>query len=147
MVPAVLRSLIRAFRFTTQGAETMDGKPIIDDISPVEVAAQALGFNPARYQNQLESNAKKKRFERAVLERRNKLLDSYFYAYFNNDTETMQDIAEDIYDFSEEYPELAITRETLKNSRTQRTRSRENAYHGVTFNEKLRDRAEAFGNV
>lgn len=147
MVPAALRAPIRAFRFETQGAETMDGKPIVEDFSPVEIAAQALGFNPASYQNQLEDNAKKKKFERAVLERRKKLLDNYFYAYFNGDTDTMQDVIEDIYEFSQEYPELKIDGETLRDSQRQRTRSRQNAYHGLTLNDALRARVEAFGSV
>lgn len=137
MLPASIGNGMKAIRYGTEGAQTLRGDPITGEINPYNVAAQAFGFAPAEYTRQLEESAAKKGIEKAIGEQRTKLLDRYWMAYKNGDSDEVNDIRDDMAKFNDKHPSVAITGQTIQNSLAQHVRSKAQTQHGVTYNKKL----------
>ncbi|MEL0099833.1 MAG: PLxRFG domain-containing protein, partial [Opitutae bacterium] len=67
-MPAAIRNIMKSGRFATEGAKTLRGDPIVEDIGPWNLIAQAAGFAPSDYTLQLQKNAQVKKIDRAVNE-------------------------------------------------------------------------------
>ena len=137
MLPAAVGNGMKAIRYGVEGTQTLRGDPITGEVNPYNVFAQALGFAPAEYTRQLEENAAKKGFDKAVNDKRTKLLDKYWMAYKNGDSEGMSDVVADMGEFSRKHPGVAITGETIQNSLAQHVRSKALTQHGVTYSKRL----------
>ena len=142
--PAAIRYLLQAYKFGTVGAITRGGDIIVEDLHPGSIVGQALGFAPASYSAQQEINAARKKFERAVTERKNKLTDRYAKAIRENNTDLLNDTIEAMQEFNEDHPNWPITRESLKRSMEGRARTDKRTYNGVAYNPKLVEEALAF---
>ena len=53
MLPSAIGNAMKGIRFATEGARTLRGDPIVDDISPWNAFAQSFSFAPAEYMRQL----------------------------------------------------------------------------------------------
>jgi hypothetical protein len=115
-LPASLSNAMKAYRYAGEGATTLRGDPITEDIGMGHVAGQVFGFAPAGYTRQLERNALDKRVDRRISEARTLLLRRYYQALRENDFNTMFDLTEDMREFSLKHPEVAITPDTIKSS-------------------------------
>ena len=143
-MPAAIRNVLKSGRFATEGAETLRGDPIIEDIGPGHIFAQAVGFAPADYTLQLQKNAQVKKIDRAVNEERTKLLKKYYVALRNADGLTMSELLEDMADFNSRHPTVAITPKTIKRSMKQHMRTTAKMYHGITVSPRRRAEALDF---
>jgi hypothetical protein len=143
-MPAAIRNILKSRRFATEGAETLRGDPIVEDIGPGHIFAQAVGFAPADYTLQLQKNAQIKKIDRAVNEERTKLLKKYYVALRNADGLTMSEIAKDIVDFNSRHPVVAITPKTIRRSMKQHMRTTAKMYHGITVSPRRRAEALDF---
>lgn len=143
-MPAAIRNIMKSGRFATEGAKTLRGDPIVEDIGPWNLIAQAAGFAPSDYTLQLQKNAQVKKIDRAVNEERTKLLRKYYIALRNGDGLTMSEIAEDIADFNSRHPVVAITPKTIKRSMKQHMRTTAKMYHGITISPKRQQEALDF---
>jgi len=99
-----------------------------------------FGFTPAEYSRQLEINMKAKGAERATVERRNRLLNKYFKALFDGDSDTVASVMEAMGEYNSDHPDYPITSQTLQRSMKSRINNKKEQYHGLTFNSRLRDR-------
>ena len=141
MSPAAIKNGLKAIRYyKDEGIETVKGNTIIGDLHPAHLAAQVFGFTPAEYSRQLEINMKTKGAERATVERRNRLLNKYFKAVFDDDYDTASDILDAIDEYNSDHPDYPITSQTLQRSMKSRINNKKEQYHGLTFNSRLRDR-------
>lgn len=139
MVPSFVRNGMKAMRFGSEGALTLKGDPIVEDISAYNVAMQVIGFSPANLSNIYEETAIKKGFEREVMARRSKLLDKYEMAKVSGDSDLMDEVREEIASFNERRidPKAKITRDTLDRSMRAREAAEKNMINGVRFNKNL----------
>jgi hypothetical protein len=138
MSPAALKNAMKAFRYATEGVETVGGDKIIEDLHPAHVGLQFFGFAPAEYSRQLEENSVLKGADRATMQRRKKILDRYFRNYF--DGVSNRDVAELIAKYNADHPQYPITAETLMRSYKSRQKGKQSRYHGVTFSPRLREK-------
>src|SRR5690606_6082965 len=46
--PKFIRDGMQSYRFVTEGANTLNGDPLIEDMIPIEVLSKVAGFTPAR---------------------------------------------------------------------------------------------------
>jgi len=143
-MPAAIRNVLKSARFADEGAKTLRGDPIIEDIGPGHIFAQAVGFAPADYTLQLQKNAQVKKIDRAVNEERTKLLKKYYVALRNADGLTMSELLEDMADFNSRHPTVAITPKTIKRSMKQHMRTTAKMYHGITVSPRRRAEALDF---
>ena len=116
MAPAVIAGGMKAARYWDEGATTLRGDPITEDINPGHILGQAFGFAPAGYTRQLERNALVKRVDRNISESRTRLMRRYYLAMRENDFNALLDVQQEMMDFSLEHPEVAITPDSIKAS-------------------------------
>ena len=116
MLPAPIANGMKSFRYAGEGATTLRGDPITDDISPGHAFGQLLGFAPAGYTRQLERNAMVKRVDRNISETRTRLMRKYYIAMREFDFNTMLDVQQEMLEFSLEHPEVPITSDTIEAS-------------------------------
>jgi hypothetical protein len=150
MVPAVIASGMKAYRYKTEGATTLRGDPITEDINGGHIFGQILGFAPAGYTRQLERNALDKRVDRSISESRSRLMRKYYLALRENDFNSMLDLSQKMTEFNSKHPESAITPDSIKASVRQHKITDEMARQlgGITVNRRrfakvMQDRMDA----
>ena len=104
MSPAVVRNISKAERFATEGANTLRGDPIVDDLNPYNAFMQAIGFAPAAYIENLGINSNERRKQNAVDTERRRLMRRHNMALAEGDNEARLQAREDILEFNNELP-------------------------------------------
>lgn len=138
MLPSALGNVMKAFRFSTEGANTLRGDPITGEIGPWNTFAQALGFAPAEYIRQLEINSAEKHIERVVMKQRSDITAKFYTAVRMGDASGMNDALDKLMKFNAKHPTAAITADDVMTSMEQHMKTSAEMYHGVTLNKKLR---------
>jgi hypothetical protein len=152
ILPSFASNVLKSARYGTEGVTTLRGDPIVEDIGPLAIGAQAIGLAPASYTQQLERNSVDKRIDKAVNTRRTKLLREYYLAKRSNDFGAIQNISEEMREFNQDNPDFPITPDTIDRSLKQHERTSDvtKQFGGVTISPRrresvLRARAEAAG--
>ena len=153
LLPAFVANTMKSYRYATKGAVSMRGDEILKGtMRPESLFAQALGFAPANYTKQLEINALNKRVDRNIAEARTKILRKYYKSLRDGDTDGLRDAVDELNEFNQRHPTVAITPETIKRSIAQhgRTSIQTGMLGGITINKRrqaevLRSNAE-FGD-
>jgi hypothetical protein len=136
MLPPVLKDFLKVYRFSTEGATTLRGDPIVGEISTWGLFLQALGFTPTDLARSYTAMGEIKGMEKDIERRRKRLLQQITLADINGDTDTYTEVQEKIQRFNEKNPENPITKETLKRSMSQRTKDSDRAVRGIIVNPK-----------
>lgn len=138
MIPSALGNVMRSIRFGTEGVNTLRGDPIVGDINPANVFAQAFGFAPADYTKQLEINARIKGIDKYINETATKLRRQYNIAQRTYDTDGMQNARDKLEKLYSKHPGLGNMNESLVKSKVSFDRQTQLMYHGITISPKLR---------
>jgi GNAT superfamily N-acetyltransferase len=141
--PSFLRNGIKGTRYLVEGATTLKGDPVMEDISAYNSLMQVIGFSPADLSSTYEKVSAAKGYEREVNARRVKLLQLYDMAQHAGDTEMMGMAREKIAEFNEAVPAKRITGDTLRRSIAARAAAEKDMINGVRFDKKLRPEIEA----
>jgi len=137
MLPAFLRSPLRALRYAGEGATTLNGESIAD-VSASGVIAQALGLSPLVVAEQYETNNELKGADTKLTKRRQQLMNRYFMAVRQADSDGATAALGQIRQFNRANPNYAITRETLDRSQQSRARHLALSDHGITVTGRMR---------
>jgi len=139
---AAMRNIAKSIRLSNEGALTTRGEPIIEDVSLVETALQAVGITPQRLASQYQLNAWQKDIEKQLLDRRQGLLNQYFNARTRGDFETASDVREEMKNFSLMNPEkgLKITEDTIAASARTRAKQSAETKAGIYLSKPFRQR-------
>jgi len=140
MAPAAMRNVMRSVRYYAEGAETLRGDPVIEDVGFGHAALQALGFAPAEYVRKMEINQNAKRIDRSVSQKRSKLMKNYYIALRQGDTQEANDVLSEIMKFNERNPDYPIGKDSLLRSLKGHIRTSTRMHHGVTYSPKLQNR-------
>jgi len=138
-LPAVLKQPLVGIRYATEGALTMKGDTLVEDISAKEALAQSLGFSPERVAQRQKANIEMKSMERNIINKRQDLLNAYFMAFDANDNDFLDRVENKIDRFNAMYPDYSIEEETLNRSVEGKNRRREEAEEtgGMPINKRL----------
>ena len=136
MMPAAFRNTLKSVRLYNEGATTLRGDPIVDDIGPYSAAFQFFGFSPAEYIRQLEQNANLKRIDKAVSSERSRILKQMYRARREGDVGRLRNTVQALGEFNRRHPEAAITADTIDRSMRSHLRTSQRMHHGVTFSPK-----------
>ncbi len=131
MMPVVLRNAMKSVRYAMEGAQDKTGITIMDDVGPVSVFGQALGFSPSEVRHATEGKSAIREADKKLSERRQSLMNKFARASMHGDTETMQEARKEISRFNGKNPERRITNENLMSSVRMRNRRVNEAQHGV----------------
>jgi hypothetical protein len=141
--PAVLKNLLVGSRIASEGALTMKGDTLLDDISGKEAFIQMLGFSPERLAQRQAANIEAKAMEVSIDNRRQDLLNFLAMAYDADDDAAVEKILDKISAFNNTYPEKAILASTISSSMQKRAKVRAmaDAAGGLRVNKAFLDRA------
>jgi hypothetical protein len=141
MLPAAAKNVVRSRRFATEGALSLDGNPILDELSTAQIIGQGLGFAP---ENLIETYTARTSFSRkqdAAKAKRSKLLKQYYDAYRYGLTDRREELLKEMYEFSKRNPNYKITISQLNRSMKTRARNDANAVAGMSVQDKAQREA------
>ncbi len=140
MAPKFVKDLMRSARYMDEGATTLKGDPIIEDMNAAASIKQALGFTPAELAEKYDRNRSIKNREQRIIDERGGILSDYDQA--TRDGGDIQSIEKRIEQFNEANPDYPITVRALRQSMKSRQRMRDAKVDGVNINPKLVDRLQ-----
>jgi hypothetical protein len=88
----------------------------MEDVNAWNVFAQIFGLTPAGYTKQLEINARDKGLERRLSTKRTDMMRDYYMAIKEGDTDTADELIQEMVEFSQRNPYNAIEGSTLERS-------------------------------
>jgi hypothetical protein len=142
IMPSFIRNGMKGARYMTEGALTLKGDPVIEDINAYNALMQVIGFSPADLSSNYEKTSAAKSYEREVSARRVRLLNLHDMAKTSGDTDLLSETKDAISEFNSKHPTDKITGDTLRKSEASRKAAEKNMINGVTFNKKLRGEIE-----
>ena len=99
-VPSFIRNPLKAYRFATEGALTLNGDPLVEDISALGIALNIVGLTPSQLSEVYAENESKKRYLRHIQQRRNNLLSQRNAARVLGDYEEIRKLDKKIQTFN-----------------------------------------------
>ena len=140
MMPSIIKGGMKATRFAFDGATTLRGDEVVP-VSNLDIALQALGYTPGAYAREQERVSGEKRIDEAVRSKKRDLLRKYNLAMREGDIAEAREVIKDMQEFSREYPEDAITGDTLSRSYNSFMQRSEEMLGGASFTPTGRNRA------
>ena len=137
VMPSFIRNGMKSLRFLSEGALTLKGDPVDEDVGAYNSLMQGFGFSPASLSSKYEVTSAAKTYEKKVAEQRQSLLNKYSMAKQGGDADLMMEAREDMASFNSKHPSQKITSTTLQKSESARKAAEKNTINGVTFNKKL----------
>lgn len=142
MLPAVLRSGLKSVRYATEGAQTRDGKTIVEDVGMAEWLGQAAGFSPSRVRDAGKAREIVFGLDRRINARRASLIRDYGDAVMAKDHGAMGRQREAVLRFNAANPDRPITGATIVQSVRMRTMRAAEAEKGIYLPRKRRGLVE-----
>jgi N12 class adenine-specific DNA methylase len=141
MMPKFAKDLMRSTRYMTEGARTLSGDPIMEDMDAASALKQAIGFTPAELSERYDRNRSMKNREQRIIDQRSSVLSDYEQALrAGGDTAAIEARVER---FNAANPDYPITVRSIRQSVKSREQMRERKIGGVYLNPKLADRLNA----
>ena len=149
MAPAAIRNVSKFQRFSTEGANTLRGNPIVDDINPYNSFMQLLGFAPADYVENLKINSSERRRQNVVNKRRANLLRRHNMARVEGDIDGVRKALQDINEYNDSLPEVyqkdsRIDSNTITKSLKGFIKTTGNMVNGIVYTDAMRESAEDY---
>lgn len=153
MAPKVLRDLLKSGRYASEGAQTLKGDPLVEDLTAGELLGQALGFTPARLGERYDENNATMNREKRIEDRRKDITGRLAQSRIDaakaqqaGDADTyakaqarFEEALAQARRFNEKNPAAGITGKTVGRSIQSRVRARAMAQHGIFPNRKVPD--------
>jgi hypothetical protein len=136
LVPSWVRNGMKGMRYMSEGALTLKGDPVEEDIGAYNSLMQIIGFSPASLSSTYEKTSAAKGYDREVAQRKQRLLNKYDMARTAGDSDLMAEAKEEIEAFNSKRtsPKDRITGDTLNRSMKARQAAEKNMINGVSFN-------------
>ena len=148
VLPAAFRNMRQAFRFGDEDALTRRGDPILDDINTSELVAKFFGFTPAEYTRNQERNQARKKIDKAVGEKRTKLLRRLYIARRMGDYDEVRNVMEEIREFNTSRfgRNHIIDGDSISRSMDTHMQTSAKMVNGVTLSPRLRNELLQIGS-
>lgn len=145
MTPKFVKDALRSIRYSTEGVNTLRGDALIPDLSPAQTVFQLAGLAPAQVNERYDANNAVKRYEEAILRRRQRLLDGFALSVRLEDERMRERTMQHIRAFNQANPEIPIDAKTIRTSLQARARYSERSLGGIAVNPKIEARAREQG--
>ena len=142
MTPTAIRSGLQMLRYAGEGAQSLRGDPVMDDVSTWNLFTQAAGFSPAELGQKYDANRALKDLEQRILDRRERLINRWWLARRHGDIEGVQEAMAEIGHFNasstiRQNPRARITPATLLASTQRRRDYSRRAEGGIIVDRRL----------
>jgi hypothetical protein len=138
IMPKFAKDLMRSYRYMSEGARTLKGDPIVEDMDVASALKQALGFTPAELTERYDQNRSMKNHEQRILDERSRILSDFDQA--QREGQSTAAVVDAIDSFNRANPDYPITARSLRQSMRSRQQMRERKIGGVYLNPRLADR-------
>ncbi|ARJ70433.1 PLxRFG domain-containing protein [Paracoccus contaminans] len=142
IMPKAVRDPMKAARYAWEGVQTKDGDIILENVSPLNVLQQSLGFTPAAVAERYEQANMLRKGQAEINTRRQRLHKRAVDAIKAGEPIPAK-VIDEIMAFNRDVPEWPITSETIRASWRGRERAAERAQIGVNLNPRLTERLTA----
>jgi len=139
--PSFIRNVLKGTRYFGEGALTLKGDAIDEDISLYNAVMQVFGFAPADLSSTYEQRSAAKNYERKVLDRKQRILDRWELASESGDREFKAEVRKEFNNFRKNYPQLVDAR-TLDRSLNARRSAEKEIMLGMRWNKSLQPKLE-----
>jgi hypothetical protein len=116
MLPSVLKNFMKSYRFTEEGARTLRGDPIVEDVSGYDAALQAFGFAPLEVATKQEKANVAMKFQTDAQRSKQKVYALANLALDVGDTEGYDNALELLDKHNDKYPGFEIKPAQLRQS-------------------------------
>lgn len=137
IAPKAIRDLMRAARYLNEGATTLNGDQLVDDLSAADLFKQALGFTPAQIAERYQLNTWDRNHQEATVRERKSLLNDFARANKAGDADATARVNKVIGQFNARHPDDAITGKTIIQSVRAREKASVRTENGLLLNKKL----------
>ena len=146
MLPkGLIANSLKAYRYGTEGATTMKGDPIVENLGAADVVKQAIGFTPAAISEQYRANSAMKTKEAELTDARSQLLNDYAKAHKEKDAEAKAEAMAAIKEWNKANKDWPIfPMDLIKSLRARRQASQRNE-GGIQINKKIERRIRGEG--
>jgi hypothetical protein len=135
--PGFIKQPLVAARYAREGVNTLKGDPLAQDIGPMDLLMQSLGFRPAEIAEIQYYNITKKGQEQGILKERQNLLNLFGISFMANDADANEKAFEKIMKFNDKYPSAAIPARSIIKSIKERATKSAQAQHGLHIDKRL----------
>lgn len=116
MMPVAVANLMKAARYATEGAKTLRGDPLLREVTPLEIAGQAVGLSPSRLSERYDENTFTQNVNDKLSKRRQEILDKIGDAALEGDRERLNEGVEEAQRFGLKNPTYGINRQNVRQS-------------------------------
>jgi len=135
--PGFIKQPLVAARYAREGVNTLQGDPLVQDVGPMDLLMQSLGFRPAEIAEVQYYNITKKGQEQAIVKERQNILNLFGISFMANDADANEVAFEKIMKFNEKHPSMAIPARSLVKSIKERATKAALAQHGLHIDKRL----------
>ena len=107
-----------------------------------DIFKQAIGVTPARIAEQHKMNSYNMNKQKSILDQRSKLLTDFYKAWKSGENAQQQKILDKMQAYSQEYPEMAIDYDAIRQSLKRREKYRGQNVGGMNYNPNLLPRLQ-----
>jgi predicted ester cyclase len=138
LLPGFAKQPMIAYRYSQEGARTLQGDIMKKEFTPFELMIQGLGLRPADLAEIQFRNIKVKGQEQAIIKKRQNMLNIFALTFMSNDSEGNQKAFDNIMKFNKKYPSMAIDADGMINSISGKLEKSVQTDHGLYVDPKLR---------
>ena len=144
IAPGAFKNLLAGSRLASEGALTMKGDTLMENVSGKDAFLQMLGFTPEKLAQKQSADIEAKSYEQAVNNRKQDLLNFLAMAIESEDEDAEEKVLAKIEEFNDANDWAAISGKTIRQSLKKRAkvRAESEALGGLRVNKKFADLAE-----
>jgi hypothetical protein len=138
ILPAILKNPAVAARYGMEGARTLNGDILLDDMGPFTLMMQSLGIRSSELSELQYYNITVKGQEQAILKERQNLLNLYSLAFMSNDSDMLENVYTKMDKFNDGHPSVYIPADSLTKAIKGHMKKSAETEHGLYIDKRLR---------
>jgi hypothetical protein len=135
--PGFIKQPLVAARYAREGVNTLQGDPLVQDVGPMDLLMQSLGFRPAEIAEVQYYNITKKGQEQAIIKERQNILNLFGISFMANDADANEVAFEKMLKFNNKHPTMAVPAGSIIKSIQERATKAALARHGLHIDKRL----------
>ncbi len=137
LLPNFMRNAMKGYRYVTQGATTIDGIPIQQDIGAYNGLMQAIGFAPADVASKMETKAAVDLYQKQVERDRTNIVRLYVMGATTGDDSAVEMAMSRMDKFNDAHPDYALNGGVLSKALKAHNKALNDSINGIQFNKHL----------
>jgi hypothetical protein len=138
ILPAFAKAPVTALRYGREGANTLKGDPLMEEMGPFYLLMQSLGIRNAELAERQFYNIQIKGQEQAIKKERDNLLNLFALGFMSGDSDVADKALDKIYKFNDKHTSMAIPADAVTKSILDRLKKSAETDYGLYIDKKMR---------